>query len=195
MKQFFDFFPVVIFVVVYFSTKDMILATKVLMVASAIQIAGLKLLKRPIEKLHWGTFAIVEIMGGLTIALNDPVFIKWKPTVINWSFALVFLGSQFIGRRNLVRTMVEGFMKQAPHLCLNLPENKWRPINISWVLFFLFLGGVNLFVVYHFDESTWVTYKMVGQTVLNMAFMIAQFVYLSRYINEVSPDSNSNSQG
>lgn len=195
MKQFFDFFPVVIFAVVYFSTKDLILATKVLIGASAVQIAGLWLLKRKVEKLHLGTFAAIVLLGGLTIALDDALFIMWRPTIVNWTFALAFLGSQFIGKRNLVRIMVEGFLKQSPHLRLSIPDSKWLPLNITWVLFFIFLGCVNLFVVYNFDEPTWVTYKMVGQTLINMAFMITQFIYLSRYISEVSPDSNSNPQG
>lgn len=195
MKQFIDFFPVLIFAIVYFSTKDMILATKLLIGASALQIAVFWLWKRKVEKVHLWTFAILLVMGGLTIFLNDKAFIMWRPTIVNWVFATVFLGSQFIGKRNLVQVMVEGFMKQAPHLRLSFPPEKWLPLNISWVIFFMLLGGLNLFVVYHFDEETWVTYKMVGQTIINMAFMITQFVYLSRYISEVPADSNTNSQG
>ena len=194
MKQFFDFFPVLIFAIVYFLSKDMILATKVLIGASALQIAGYWLLKRKVEKLHLGTFAVVAVMGGLTIALNDATFIKWKPTIINWAFSLVFLGSHFVGRHNLVQKMAESFLKQAPHLKMNVPDNLWGPLNISWVIFFFLLGLTNLYVAFNFDESTWVTFKFIGLTVLNMLFLIAQFAYLSRYITEV-PDTNSESQG
>lgn len=195
MKQFFDFFPVLVFVAVYYVSKDMILATKLLIGASALQIAGYWLWKRKVEKLHLWTFAILAVMGGMTIAFNDKTFIMWRPTIVNWVFAVVFLGSQFVGKRNLVRILVEGFLKQAPHLRLNLPDNRWLPLNLTWVTFFILLGGVNLFVVYNFDDDTWVTYKMVGQTLLNMTFLITQFVYLSRFITEVTPDGNSNSQG
>lgn len=195
MKQFFDFFPVLVFVAVYYVSKDMILATKLLIGASALQIAGYWLWKRKVEKLHLWTFAILAVMGGMTIALNDKTFIMWRPTIVNWVFAVVFLGSQFVGKRNLVRILVEGFLKQAPHLRLSLPDNRWLPLNLTWVTFFILLGGVNLFVVYNFDDDTWVTYKMVGQTLLNMTFLITQFVYLSRFITEVTPDGNSNPQG
>jgi len=194
MKQFFDFFPVLIFAIVYFVSKNMILATGVLIAASAAQIAGYWLFKRKVEKIHLGTFVVVAIMGGLTIALHDATFIKWKPTIVNWAFAVVFLGSQFFGQHNLVQKMVEGFLKQAPHLKLNAPDKLWLPLNISWVVFFFALGVVNLYVAFNFEESTWVTFKFIGLTVLNMAFLIAQFAYLSRYISEV-PDTNSESQG
>lgn len=195
MKQFFDFFPVLVFVAVYYFSKDMILATKLLIGASIIQIAGYWLWKRTVEKLHLWTFAILLVMGGMTIALNDKTFIMWRPTIVNWVFAVVFLGSQFVGKRNLVQVLVEGFLKQAPHLRLNLPDNRWLPLNLTWVTFFILLGCANLFVVYNFDDDTWVTYKMVGQTLLNMTFLISQFVYLSRFITETTPDSNSKSQG
>ncbi|NPU94127.1 MAG: septation protein IspZ [Gammaproteobacteria bacterium] len=195
MKQFFDFFPVAVFVAAYFLTKDMILATKVLIAASALQIAGYWLLKRTAEKMHLATFAILVVLGGLTIALQDQAFIMWKPTIVNWLFAVVFLGSQFIGRRNLVRTLVEAFLKQMPHHKLELPEEKWLPLNLSFVVFFVLLGGTNLLVVYNFDQDTWVAYKMVGQSILNMLFLLAQFAYLSRYIREEHNENNPETGG
>jgi intracellular septation protein len=119
----------------------------------------------------------------------------WKPTIVNWLFAVVFLGSQFIGRRNLVRTLVEAFLKQMPHHKLELPEEKWLPLNLSFVVFFVLLGGTNLLVVYNFDQDTWVAYKMVGQSILNMLFLLAQFAYLSRYIREEHNENNPETGG
>ena len=195
MKQFFDFFPIAAFVAVYYFTKDMILATKLLIGASALQIAGYWLWKRQVEKMHLWTFVILLVMGGLTISLNDKTFIMWRPTLINWLFAVVFLGSQFVGKRNLVRILVEGFLKQTPHLKLDLPESRWLPLNLIWVVFFILLGSLNIFVLQHFDDDTWVTYKTLGQTLINMTFLITQVLYLSRHITEVTPDNPSDSQG
>lgn len=195
MKQFFDFFPVLVFVVAYFVTRDMILATKILIAASALQIAGYWLLKRSVEKMHLATFAILIVMGGLTIALQDKAFIMWKPTIVNWLFALVFLGSQFFGKRNLVRTLVEALIKQNTHLRIDIPESRWLPINISWITFFILLGCANLFVAYNFEEETWVTYKLVGQTILNLGFLIVQFIYLSRFIHEEHSENKPEAQG
>lgn len=194
MKQFFDFFPVALFVVAYFTSKDMILATKVLMAASVVQIAVFWLWKRTVEKIHLGTFVVVLIMGGLTIFLDNPIFIIWKPSIINWSIATAFLISLLI-RKNLVRKAVEGFLKQAPHLSLNMPEQKWGPLCIVWVLFFIMLGCINLFVYFTYGQDFWVTFKLVGFTIINMMFFVGQFVYLSRYITEIDPDNKQESQG
>ena len=58
--------------------------------------------------------------------LRDPIFIKWKPTVVNWLFAAVFLGSQFIGKR----TLVERMMSHA----ITVPGPVWLKLNWAWTL-------------------------------------------------------------
>lgn len=194
MKQFFDFFPVVLFVVAYYMSKDMILSTKVLLAASVVQIAVFWVWKRTVEKMHLGTFVVVLVMGSLTIFLDDPIFIIWKPSIVNWSVATVLLVSVLI-KKNLVRKAVEGFLKQTPHLALNMPESKWTPIGLIWVLYFIALGCINLFVYFTYGEDFWVTFKLVGFTIINVGFFIGQFVYLSRYISEIKPDNNQESQG
>ncbi|MAR92397.1 MAG: septation protein A [Pseudomonadales bacterium] len=194
MKQFFDFFPVLLFVIAYYTSKDMILSTKVLLAASVVQIAVFWLWKRTVEKMHLGTFAVVLVMGSLTIFLDDPIFIIWKPSIVNWSIAAVFLISLLI-RRNLVRKAVEGFLKQTPHLKLQMPEKNWGPLCLVWVLFFIALGVINLFVYFTYGEDFWVTFKLVGFSIINMVFFVGQFLYLSRYISETKTDSNQESQG
>ena len=194
MKQFFDFFPVLLFVVAYFTSKDMILATKVLLVGSLIQIAVFWLWKRTVEKMHLITFVVVLIMGTLTIVLDDPIYIIWKPTVINCSLACVLLVAQVLGK-NLVRKAVEGFLTQTPHLKLSMPESKWGPLNLIWVFYLFMLGVINLYVAFNYTEETWVTFKLVGFTAINLSFFIAQFMYFSKFISEVDTDNKQETQG
>ena len=97
MKLLFDFFPVLLFFITY-KMYDIYTATAVLIAASAIQTIGHRLIKGSFEKTHVITFVLVAIFGGLTLFLQNELFIKWKPTVINWLFAVAFIGSQFIGR-------------------------------------------------------------------------------------------------
>lgn len=190
MKQFFDFFPVAIFVGIYFYTNDIILATKFLVGASGVQLAIGLLVFKKVEKMHLYTFLVLAVMGGLTIVLKDPIFIMWKPTVINWTFSLVILGSQFIGERPIVQRLIEGLLSQAPDIALDVPADKWKFLNMTWVLFFIFLGAVNIYVAKSYDESTWVTFKLVGMTLFNLVFFAGQFAYLSRFMSETpeTPD-------
>src|SRR5690606_15227979 len=109
-----------------------------------------------------------------TLLLHDAMFIKWKPTVIYWAFAIVFFGSQFIGEKTLIQRMMENN--------ISLQKPIWSRLNVSWGLFFAILGILNLYVIYHFDTNTWVNFKVFGGLGLTFVFVILQAVYLGRHI-------------
>ena len=184
MKQIIDLLPVIAFVAAYFTTKDMIYSTYVLVGASAIKIAVVFAVWRTVEKMHIATFFILLVMGGLTISLEDPRFMKWKPTVVNWVIATVLLGSQFIGERNLVQRAIEAMTDKMPDVSFNVPAAGWRTLNLYAVLFFIVAGSANIYVAYNFEESVWVTFKLVGLTLLNFVGIILLFIYLSRYMQQ-----------
>jgi intracellular septation protein len=175
MKLLFDFFPIVLFFIA-FKLYDIYAATLVAILASFAQVSFAWLRTRKVEPMHLVTLALIIVFGGLTLALKDEVFIKWKPTVVNWLFGAAFLGSQLLGKRTLIERMMRNN--------LSLPDAVWRRLNLSWALFFLALGGVNLFVVYTFDTDTWVNFKLFGMLGLTLFFVVVQSIFLARYMIE-----------
>ncbi|WP_455222322.1 septation protein A [Kaarinaea lacus] len=174
MKKFLaDFFPVLLFFIAY-KVYDIYVATAVAIAASFIQVGAHWLKHKKFENSHLITLAILVVFGGATILLHDEMFIKWKPSVVNWIFAAVFLGSQFIGSK----TIVERMMSKS----VTLPATVWLKLNLSWVIFFIALGVINLFVVYNFDTDTWVNFKLFGMMGLTILFVIVQAVYMSRHM-------------
>ena len=128
MKFLYDFFPIVLFFIAY-KLYGMYVATAVIIVSSLLQVGYSWFRHRKVEKMHLITLVIVLVFGGLTLILQDPVFIKWKPTVVNWLFGLAFLGSQFIGAKTLVERMMS--------TQIELPSAVWRRLNLTWVAFFV----------------------------------------------------------
>lgn len=187
MKLLYDFFPVILFFVAY-KAYGIYVATAVIIVASVAQIGFHWLKKRKINRMHLTTALLVGIFGGITLALRDPMFIKWKPTIVNWLFAAVFLGSQLIGKKPIVQRMMEGIYKDAHENSsengspgtLELPDTDWRTLNMMWSAFFVVLGAVNLFVVYNYSENTWVNFKLFGMLGLTLVFALAQGVWIAR---------------
>ncbi len=175
MKMFFDFLPVLLFFVVY-KLYDIYLATGVLIAASALQTIGHRLIKGAFEKAHVITLILVTLFGGLTIALQDETFIKWKPTAINWLFAALFIGSQFIGQKTIIERMMGS--------SITLPRNIWVNLNMAWALFFLFLGALNIYVAFSFDTDTWVNFKLFGLMGITFLFIVAQSLYLAPHLKE-----------
>lgn len=189
MKQIVDLVPLIIFVAVYFATKDLITATSVLIGVTFIQLAIVWFTQKKIEKPLLYTALAVFVLGGLTVFFKDQTFIKWKPTVLYWAFACVLAGSHVVGQRPMVRKIVEGLLTQVPDMKLNIPEKAWTHLSIAWISFFLALGGANLVVAYQFDEATWVSFKLFGLTILLMLFMFGQFAYLSRFADNEKPSA------
>ncbi|MFK0572217.1 septation protein A [Endozoicomonas sp.] len=186
MKQIIDFVPLILFFIVYkmdpgvvslgsyeFELGGPFSATLVLMVASIVIYGSLFIKNRHLEKSHAITLAAVVLFGGMTLAFHDENFLKWKAPIVNWIFAVAFLGSQFIGEK----TLLERMMGHA----LTLPEDIWLKMNISWVIFFILLGAANLFVAFTFHDM-WVDFKVFGSLILTFLFVIGQFLVISKHI-------------
>lgn len=173
MKLLFDFLPIILFFIAY-KAYDIYTATAVAIVASVLQVGALWLRHRRVERMHLVTLALIGVLGGATLFLHNEAFIKWKPTAVNWAFAVAFLGSQFIGRRPLIARMLDGN--------ITLPEAVWRRLNIGWVSFFTAMGVANLYVVYNFSTDFWVNFKLFGMLGLTVAFVIGQAFYLARHL-------------
>jgi intracellular septation protein len=175
MKMLVDFLPIVIFFIVYKLIDDLILATAVLIPATMLQMAYTWITTKKVENMQLVTLVLVVVLGGLTVALQDGQFIKWKPTIVNWLFGLAFLGSQFIGQKPIVQRLMGKSVE--------LPSHVWRKLNVAWVVFFATMGGINLYIAFNYSESTWVDFKLFGMLGLTFVFIIAQGLYMSRFMS------------
>ena len=179
MKLLSDFFPILLFFVAY-KFQGIFIATAVAIAATLLQVGIAWRQTRKIEPMHLVTLVLIAVFGGATLVFQDELFIKWKPTVLNWAFGLGFLLSQFIGER----TFIERIMSKQ----IDLPKDVWQRLNLAWVAFFTAVGAANLFVLYRFDTETWVNFKLFGMLGLTLAFVIAQSIFLARHIPEAKTE-------
>ncbi|GKT12261.1 MAG: intracellular septation protein [Thiomicrorhabdus sp.] len=182
MKLLFDLFPIVLFFAAY-KLYDIYTATAVIIVATIVQVAYFYFKHKRVEKMHIITLALIIILGGLTLILRDVMFLMWKPTIVNWGFALAFLGSHYIGEKPIIQHM----MDQA----ITLPETIWNRLSWLWIFFFILSGVVNLYVAFNYDEDTWVNFKLFGLMGMTIVFIILQGVYISRYLPESDSEAES----
>lgn len=173
MKLFIDLFPIALFFLVY-HLKGIYAATLTVIITAVIQLAYTGIKHKKIDFLLLASNSIVIILGGSTLLFHNELFIKWKPSVIYWVFALAFLLSPYYLNR---RYLIQQVMNQA----LSLPASVWLKLNIAWALFFLIMGIINLWVAYHFSTATWVNFKLFGTLGLTFTFIIAQSLWLFRY--------------
>jgi intracellular septation protein len=175
MKFLFDYFPIICFFVAY-KFSNIYTATAVTIGASLLQLTVYWLIHRRFETLHALTFVFIVVLGGSTLLFHKDIFIKWKPSVIYWIFAITLLSSQFFSAKTLLERMLSDK--------INLSTRIWRRLNMSWAIFFAFLGFLNLYVVYHFDTNAWVNFKLFGTLGIMLVFIIAQALYMTRHMEQ-----------
>lgn len=173
MKLLLDFFPIILFFVA-FKLAGIYVATGVAIVATIAQIAWLRYSTGKVEPMQWMSLGVIVLFGGATIVAQNDTFIKWKPTVLYWLMGGALLVGQLFFRKNLLKSLMGAQMQ--------LPEPAWRVMNWSWAAFFTVMGLLNLWVAFHFDTDTWVNFKLFGGLGLMAVFVVAQALYLSRYM-------------
>lgn len=204
MKFLFDLFPVLLFFIIFkwgeghvaaaqeigsrylsglvsggvvsADQAPILLATCVVMLATFGQILWLLLRRKKIDVMLWISLAIISVFGGATIYFHNPTFIKWKPTVLYWAFALAFLISQFVMKKNLIQATMGD--------AIDAPARVWSRLSLAWVAFFIGMGLLNLYVAFNFPTAVWVNFKLFGGMGLMFAFIVVQTMLLSKYIQE-----------
>jgi intracellular septation protein len=205
MKFLFDLFPLILFFAVYRiadghqeaahalaiqymggiisggnvapAQSPIMLATAVAIVATVLQILYLLARGRKVDGTLWLSLGVIVVTGGATIYFHDENFIKWKPTILYWAFAVALFVSQVAFGRNLIRKVMEAQIK--------LPEPIWVRVGYAWMGFFAAVGILNLvmaFVVFKGNTGAWVSFKLFGMTGLTFAFVIGQTLMLSKHI-------------
>jgi intracellular septation protein len=153
-------------------------ATGVLMVATVIALLASWRLLGKISAVPVVTAVLVVIFGGLTFALDDPRFIKMKPTMINIVFAIVLVVGVAMGKSPLKLMLGEAF---------SLTAEGWKILSYRWAAFFVVLAVANEVVWRNYSESAWVNFKVFGILPLTFLFAMAQIGVIRRYEDKSGP--------
>jgi intracellular septation protein len=175
VKFLFDLFPVILFFIV-FKTMGIYAATAAAIIATLAQIAWVKYRHGKVDGMLIASGVIIVVFGGATLLLHNEAFIKWKPTVLYWLFAVVLFAAEMFWNKNLIRAVMD---KQ-----LVLPESVWRKLNHAWAGFFATMGLLNLYVAFNFATETWVNFKLFGTMGLMLVFVVLQSVFLGKHMKE-----------
>lgn len=184
MKQLLDYLPAIVFFAVYFSTgRDIMLATWSIIIACTVQITLSWLLWRKVDKIHWVVFGVTLVFGGATLFFQNDTFIKWRPTVINGLLASILLVGHFL-HRNFLQRLVDTLTRSTLHFTLSLKRADWQRLNLYFILYFIAIGLLNLYVAYNFSTDFWVSFKLIGFTLLQLLFYGFVFWFLYKNLPE-----------
>ena len=163
--------PLVVFFIAN-SAYDIMIGTAAFMVATAISLAVSLKVERRVPLMPLISSVFVLLFGGMTLALDDEIFIKLKPTIVNLFFASVLLGGLLAGKV---------FLKHLMGGILQLDDTGWRILSWRWMAFFVFLAIVNEIVWRNFSTDTWVSFKVFGIMPLSLVFGLLQVPVIQKH--------------
>jgi intracellular septation protein len=186
MKALFDFFPLILFFAA-FKLYDIYTATAIAIAATFMQVGYIWFKYRRFEPTHIITLVVISFFGGLTLFFHNDAFIMWKPSVVNWIFALIVIGSVLV-KRSVIKLLMG---KQ-----LELPDSVWFGLSIAWGIFFLAMGFLNMYVAFYYQldlseevrRETWVNFKVFWMLGLTLLFSVGQMFFIAKYIDPESLD-------
>ncbi len=182
LKPAIDIGPVLVFFVAYYGFGDLMPATGLFIGATLIALAlGWKLEGR-LALMPIVSAVVVVVFGGLTLVLDDPRFIKLKPTIVYGLFAAVLFAGLLL-RRPLLAPLF-GTVWQ-------LDEEGWWQLTLRFALFFVAMAALNEAIWRNFSTDLWVNFKLFGFIPLTFVFIAFQAPLLKRHGVAVEADGHA----
>ena len=153
-------------------THRIFAATGIFIVATAVSLGVHFILVRRLPIMPLVSGAVVLVFGGLTLALQDELFIKLKPTIVNTTFGVILLAGLY-WRKPILAVVLDSM--------LDLTEEGWRKLTLRWALFFFVLAILNEVVWRTQTTDVWVNFKVFGIMPLTVVFALAQTPLIMRH--------------
>lgn len=147
-------------------------ATGAFMAATVLALAASFAIQRTVPLMPLVTGVVVLVFGGLTLWLDNELFIKLKPTIVNALFAVVLFAGLAFGKSLL------GYVFES---VIRMDAEGWRTLTWRWALFFVFLAVVNEVVWRSFSTDFWVSFKVFAIMPITFVFALAQLPLMQRH--------------
>lgn len=166
--------PIAFAITFFASGRDFMLATVVLVAASAAALLLGFIVEKRLAPLPLMAGGLALVFGGLTLWFNDPVFVKVKVTIVNLLFAGLLLGGVALGK-NPVKSLLGD--------SLTLPDAAWRTLTIRYGLYFVAVALANEFVWRTQTDDTWVAFR-IAMLPAALIFSLAQAPFLMKHMKK-----------
>jgi len=153
-------------------------------IGTLMQFALYRWQKRKMSTMVLATGVILIVFAAITLISHDDLFIKIKPTVLSFAFALFFWGYAVLRKESVLKIMMAEQVE--------LPAHKWMILNWAWIIFNALIGLVNLIIIWQIQQGrlgndSWVTFKTALLPV-SLAFVAGQAVYLFKHGRIINTD-------
>lgn len=160
-----DFLSTILFLVLYFLTGSVMLATAVAIAGAVAQIGYSHLKGQPLSFMTYASLALVIVLGSATLLTSDPRFVLAKPAIAHFA-----IGTIMLKRGWMLRYM-------PPIVVETVPEYVTLA-GYAWAALMFALGLGTIAVAATGDIKLWAIYVSVVAIGAKVAAFAVQYVAL-----------------
>lgn len=171
IKLIIEFLPLGLFFVA--STHyNFFVSTAILMGATVVSLIATWYLFRQLALMALITAATGIGAGGVTLILDDPMYIQMKPTIVSLIFAIILFTGLVLDK-----PLFKVLLGQSLHLT----DEGWKVLTWLWFAYFLFIAGLNEYIWRTQTFAFWAAFKAIGLMPLTVIYALPQMYLLKRY--------------
>ena len=158
-----DFFSTIVFLVIYLTTDNILLATGVAIAGAIAQVIYSRIKGRELGYMTWASLALVIVLGTATILTNDPRFVLAKPAIGH-----IAIGAIMLKRGWLLRYL-------PPIVTETIPEYVTFA-GYAWAVLMFVLAAGTVATAWTGDMKLWAFYVSVVLVGAKLAAFAIQYV-------------------
>lgn len=157
-----DFLSTIIFLAVYLTTSNVVLATSVAIAGAVAQVIYSRVKGEPLAFMTYASLALVVVLGSATLLTNDPRFVLAKPSIAHFA-----IGAIMLKRGWMLRYM-------PPRVTETIPKYV-TAAGYAWAALMFALGLGTIAVASTGDLRLWAIYVSVGLLGAKVAAFAVQY--------------------
>jgi intracellular septation protein len=158
-----DFLSTIVFLVLYLTTGNVVLATSAAIAGAVAQVVYSRVKGKPLAFMTYASLALVIVLGGATLLTNDPRFVMAKPSIAHFA-----IGAIMLRRGWMLRYM-------PPLVTETIPEYV-TVAGYAWAALMFALGLGTIAVASTGDLKLWAVYVSVVSLGAKVAAFAVQYV-------------------
>jgi intracellular septation protein A len=158
-----DFFSTILFLAIYLTTDNVLLATGVAIAGAIAQVIYARVKLKPLGYMTWASLALVIVLGCVTLLTHDPRFVLAKPAIGHFA-----IGAIMLKRGWLLRYL-------PPMVAETIPEYVTFA-GYAWAALMFALGAGTVGIAMTGDMKLWTFYVTVVLVGAKIAAFAIQYI-------------------
>jgi intracellular septation protein len=158
-----DFFSTIVFLAVYLTSGNVLLATGVAIAGSVAQVVYAHIKGEPLAFMTCASLALVIVLGSATLLTNDPRFVLAKPAIVHFAVGIIMLKRGWM-------------LRYMPPIVIETIPEYITVAGYAWAALMFALGAGTIAVAATGDLKLWALYVSVVAIGAKVAAFAMQYV-------------------